>query len=85
MISDRPEAGHKASCSSGEECAADTGEFIARVDRVASGLAAREEHDLGVEIKVDDIAYRHPSVGELESRRVGKGTDKAPVASEVNH
>lgn len=70
MISDRPEAGDEASGARSKERAADARELIAREDGVATCLARGEEHDLGIEFEVDDLAHGHPAVSQLDARGI---------------
>lgn len=70
VISDRPEAGDEAACARSKEGAADARELIARENRVPTRLARGEEHDLGVEFEVHDLAHGHPAICQLDARGI---------------
>jgi hypothetical protein len=51
---------------------------------VAAGLAARKEDEIRVESELDDVAERHPAVGETHARGARKRRHEAPMAGKVH-
>jgi hypothetical protein len=83
-ISDGPECGHESSRSSGEERTGDSRKFVTHVNGVATGFAAGEEHEIGVEIKLENVAQRKPTIGKAKAGRIGKRRHKSSVACKMN-